>query len=67
MQEKVGLPFRPLVGSLPALAQFYLPRLMPPRRRIAEVAKRQTQWTQNPPWATTCGFKSRPRHQNSSY
>src|ERR1022692_3921552 len=28
----------------------------------AEVAKRQTQWTQNPPWATTWGFKSPPRH-----
>jgi hypothetical protein len=28
----------------------------------AEVAEWQTQRTQNPPWATTCGFKSRPRH-----
>jgi hypothetical protein len=32
----------------------------------AEVAKRQTQWTQNPPWVTTWGFKSPPRHQNNS-
>ena len=31
----------------------------------AEVAKRQTQWTQNPPWVTTWGFKSPPRHQNN--
>ena len=30
----------------------------------AEVAKRQTQWTQNPPWVTTWGFKSPPRHSN---
>src|SRR5260370_1263559 len=29
----------------------------------AEVAKRQTQRTQNPPCASTCGFKSRARHQ----
>src|SRR5260370_41664515 len=27
----------------------------------AEVAEWQTQRTQNAPWATTCGFKSRPR------
>src|SRR6266446_1834902 len=33
------------------------------RQPRAEVAKRQTQWTQNPPCASTCGFKSRPRHQ----
>jgi hypothetical protein len=33
---------------------------------VAEVAKRQTQWTQNPPWVTTWGFKSPPRHQNFS-
>ncbi len=28
------------------------------------MAKRQTQWTQNPPWVTTWGFKSPPRHQS---
>src|SRR5208282_3609136 len=32
----------------------------------AEVAEWQTQRTQNPPWATTCGFKSRSRHHNSA-
>src|SRR5271155_6167281 len=31
----------------------------------AEVVEWQTQRTQNPPWATTCGFKSRSRHHNS--
>ena len=30
---------------------------------LAGVAKRQTQRTQNPPSLRTCGFKSRPRHQ----
>jgi len=35
-------------------------------RPSAEVAKRQTQWTQNPPWVTTWGFKSPPRHQRDS-
>src|SRR5262249_15990639 len=32
----------------------------------AEVAKRQTQWTQNPPGAIPCGFKSRPRHHSNA-
>jgi hypothetical protein len=32
---------------------------------IAEMAEWQTQWTQNPPWATTCGIKSRSRHQEN--
>jgi hypothetical protein len=32
----------------------------------AEVAKWQTQRTQNPPSLRTCGFKSRPRHQKTS-
>ena len=31
--------------------------------RSAEVAEWQTQRTQNPPCASMCGFKSRPRHQ----
>lgn len=30
----------------------------------AEVVKWQTRWTQNPVWATMCGFKSRLRHHN---
>jgi len=33
----------------------------------AEVAKRQTQRTQNPPSASSCGFKSRPRHQEPRF
>ena len=38
------------------------PRMAYHEALCAEVAKRQTQWTQNPPWATTWGFKSPPRH-----
>src|SRR5438874_12049676 len=33
-----------------------------PRARVAEW---QTQWTQNPPRAISCGFNSRPGHQTN--
>jgi hypothetical protein len=57
--KRASVIFCPLVGSHTALAQSLR------TAANAEVAKRQTQWTQNPPSERTCGFKSRPRHQMS--
>src|ERR1700687_2682780 len=51
----------PLPPALPLLRW----RLKVAPSSSAEVAEWQTQRTQNPPWATTCGFKSRSRHQYS--
>src|SRR6266849_4321148 len=67
-----------LVGRTSRLAEFLflsshsLPRTREVKKGMglpppicAEVAKRQTQRTQNPPSASSCGFKSRPRHQKN--
>src|SRR5208282_2998275 len=50
----------PLPAALPLLK---MTRLGSAASSSAEVAEWQTQRTQNPPCASTCGFKSRPRHQ----
>ena len=57
----------PIQSPLPAALPLpKMTRLESAASSSAEVAEWQTQRTQNPPWATTCGFKSRSRHQNSA-
>src|ERR1019366_9245378 len=57
---RVGAILSPLPAALPLLK---ITRLESATSSSAEVAEWQTQRTQNPPCASMCGFKSRPRHQ----
>jgi hypothetical protein len=62
---EIGGPASIVRAPLPAcvILGWHTPSALIEAPEGAATLKRGCEETQNPPWATTCGFKSRPRHQ----